>query len=123
MKIVVDMNLTPRWVEALRGAGIDADHWVDLGLPTAVDREIFEHALKTGAIVLTHDLDFGAILAVTKGRGPSVVQIRAEDTSPESLGGIVIATLRQRADDLLIGALITIDPRRVRVSLLPLANA
>ena len=30
-----------------------------------------------GCVVLTHDLDFGAILAATQGRKPSVVQIRA----------------------------------------------
>jgi predicted nuclease of predicted toxin-antitoxin system len=29
-----------------------------------------------GYIVLTHDLDFGAILAVTRGEKPSVAQIR-----------------------------------------------
>jgi predicted nuclease of predicted toxin-antitoxin system len=30
-----------------------------------------------GRIVLTHDLDFSAILAATKGDKPSVVQVRA----------------------------------------------
>jgi len=37
-------------------------------------------------VVLTHDLDFGAILAATHGDKPSVVQIRAEDVSPDVIG-------------------------------------
>jgi hypothetical protein len=31
---------------------------------------------------LTHDLDFSAILAATKGKKPSVIQIRARTASP-----------------------------------------
>ncbi|MFM9968875.1 MAG: DUF5615 family PIN-like protein [Burkholderiales bacterium] len=33
MKILVDMNLSPRWVQMIRAAGIDAEHWSDLGSP------------------------------------------------------------------------------------------
>jgi predicted nuclease of predicted toxin-antitoxin system len=34
--------------------------------------------------VLTHDLDFGAILAASQGTKPSVVQLRARDVSPDA---------------------------------------
>ena len=37
-------------------------------------------------IVLTHDLDFSAILAATRGEKPSVVQIRADDVSLGVIG-------------------------------------
>ena len=40
-------------------------------------------------VVLTHDLDFGSILAATQGKKPSVVQIRAEDVSPDVIGAPV----------------------------------
>lgn len=43
------------------------------------------YARSNNYVVLTHDLDFGAILAATHGEKPSVVQIRAEDVSPKSL--------------------------------------
>jgi len=43
--------------------------------------------------VLTHDLDFSAILAATHGEKPSVVQIRAEDVSPDVIGKQVIIAL------------------------------
>lgn len=56
-----------------------------------------------GFVVLTHDLDSGAILAATGGDSPSVLQIRADDTSPEAVGAAVLAALRQMADELAAG--------------------
>ena len=78
------------------------------------------YAKTNDLVVLTHDLDFGAILAATHGEKPSVVQIRAEDTSPEEIGASVVAALRQLAGELEAGALVTIEPGRSRVRLLPL---
>ena len=71
-------------------------------------------------VVLTHDLDFGAILAATHGEKPSVVQIRAEDVSPDVIGKQVIVTLRQMTSELEEGALLTVDPNRTRLRVLPL---
>ena len=71
-------------------------------------------------MVLTHDLDFGAIRAATHGEKPSVVQIRAEDVSPEVIGKQVIVALRLMASELEDGALITVEPGRTRVRVLPL---
>ena len=45
-------------------------------------------------VVLTHDLDFGSILAATQGKKPSVVQIRAGDVSPDAIGELVAEALR-----------------------------
>jgi hypothetical protein len=73
-------------------------------------------------VVLTHDLDFGAILAATHGEKPSVVQIRADEVSPDVIGKQVIVALRQMASDLEEGALLTIDPNRTRLRLLPLQS-
>lgn len=71
-------------------------------------------------MVVTHDLDFGAILAATQGQKPSVVQIRADDVSPSTIGIQVIAALRQMAADLEEGALLIVDPIRTRLRVLPL---
>ena len=78
------------------------------------------YARDNGYTVLTHDLDFSAILAVTHGEKPSVVQIRAEDVSLDAIGKQVVAALIQMTSELEEGALLTIDPKRVRLRLLPL---
>ena len=80
------------------------------------------YASANNYVVLTHDLDFSAILAATHGEKPSVVQIRAEDVNPDVIGKQVIAALRQMEFDLEEGALLTVDPNRTRLRLLPLRS-
>ena len=119
MKILIDMNLSPRWVAALQAGGWEAVHWSDVGDPTATDRTIMEWADRNGYIVFTHDLDFGALLATTRATGPSVIQVRAQDVLPDHLASTVLAALNQFQDRLEAGALITIDEARARVRILP----
>ena len=121
MKLLIDMNLTPRWVEVFAQAGIQAVHWSQLGKANAPDSELMRVASEGGYIVFTHDLDFSAILAATQGQKPSVVQVRGNDISPESIGDIVIKALSQMASELEAGALLTIDTKRVRLRILPLS--
>jgi predicted nuclease of predicted toxin-antitoxin system len=120
MKLLVDMNLSPRWTRFLSGVGIEAAHWSDLGAGNAPDVEIMAFAKAHGYVVFTHDLDFSAILAATRGAKPSVVQVRSEDVSPEAIGDVVVAAVRQTANDLDEGALLTVEPKRMRLRLLPL---
>ena len=120
MKLLVDMNLSPRWISTLAAARIESVHWSTLGARNAPDTEIMAFAAANDYVVLTHDLDFGAILAATQGEKPSVVQIRAEDVSPDVIGVPVVTALRQMADELEAGALVTVDPNRTRLRVLPL---
>ena len=120
MKLLVDMNLSPDWVQPLEGAGWQTRHWSALGDPRATDADIFCFAAEKGWTIFTHDLDFGAILAHTQAGKPSVFQVRARDVSPDHLSALAIRTLRQFTLQLEAGALVTLDEARQRVRLLPL---
>ena len=120
MKIIVDMNLSTEWVDVLTSAGWQAAHRSVLGAGNAADRTIMDYARVSDSVVLTHDLDFGTILAVTHGLKPSVVQIRADDVSPEVIGQRVTSALTQLTLELASGALISIDTKQTRVRMLPL---
>jgi predicted nuclease of predicted toxin-antitoxin system len=122
MRLLVDMNLSPRWVDVLADAGIEAIHWSTLGAYNAPDSGIMAYASANDCVVLTHDLDFGAILAATHGEKPSVVQIRNEDVSPDAIGKQIVIALRQMTSELQEGALLTVDPNRMRLRLLPLQS-
>jgi predicted nuclease of predicted toxin-antitoxin system len=122
VKIVIDMNLSPRWRQVLVDAGIEAVHWSVIGMATAPDSQIFTYARENAAVVLTSDLDFGSILAATGAAAPSVIQLRSDDVRPEAAGGAVIAAIEQSQDALDGGALLTIDAERLRVTLLPLVR-
>ena len=122
MKILLDMNLSPRWKEHLVAAGIEAVHWSTLGAGNAPDSAIMAGAAEHDFVLLTHDLDFGSMLAASKDPRPSAIQVRADDISPEAIGAQVIAALRQMSAELAAGALITVEPARTRLRILPFAS-
>jgi predicted nuclease of predicted toxin-antitoxin system len=76
----------------------------------------------TPVYIFTHDLDFGALLAAAKGEGPSVIQMRTQDTFPESCAEMIIKALRQFKDELEKGALLSVDRHKARVRILPLKS-
>jgi predicted nuclease of predicted toxin-antitoxin system len=79
-----------------------------------------QYARENDCVVLTHDLDFGDILAATGGTKPSVVQIRSGGMDVADLGALVTKALAHCAEELDAGALVTIDASRARIRLLPL---
>ncbi|OGP63558.1 MAG: hypothetical protein A2V65_07655 [Deltaproteobacteria bacterium RBG_13_49_15] len=120
MKIVIDMNLSPQWVDFLNRTGQECVHWSKIGSPDASDRDILRWAQSNGYVVFTHDLDFGAILAATKADFPSVIQLRTQDISPKRIGELVASTFKQFEEILNQGALVSIDEKQARVRILPL---
>lgn len=119
-KVVVDMNLTPDWVPYLVAAGFEAVHWRNLGAVDAVDSVIMDWARTNGFVVLTQDLDFGTLLALTNAESPSVILLRTDDVLPDYIGQTVLDVLMNHADELTGGALLRLDATNARVRLLPL---
>jgi predicted nuclease of predicted toxin-antitoxin system len=120
MKLLVDMNLSPRWVVYLRQFNFVSEHWSNVGAHTALDHEILEYASAFGFIVLTHDLDFSGILSVTKARQPSVIQIRSQVPNHQTMGSQVVNAIEQNAKELSQGVILTIDQKITRIRLLPI---
>ena len=120
LRIVVDMNLSVEWVPVLTQAGWHAVHWSAVGEPSADDASIMVWARTHGYVVFTHDLDFGAALALTHAQGPSVIQMRAQRVLPEHMEPSVLAALDRYEADLSGGALVVIEHARNRVRILPL---
>ena len=97
-----------------------AEHWSDVGQPNAPDSELLSYARGMNAVLLTHDLDFGAILAQSGEDGPSVVQFREQETSPSEMGILLLAAVDQCHSELESGALVTIDFSRAKARILPI---
>jgi predicted nuclease of predicted toxin-antitoxin system len=120
MKFLVDMNLSPLWVTYLADQGFEAAHWGRIGQPEASDSEIFDFAADNDWIVFTHDLDFGTLLATLRSSAPSVLQVRSQDVLPSAIGEIVLRAIRAAEPYFGAGALVTVDPSRHRIRLLPI---
>ncbi len=119
MKIILDMNLSPAWAPFLEAEGYKVRHWSEIGAITAPDTEIMDWARSNDYVVFTHDLDFSALLFATKVIAPSVIQLRIEDIRPQSVGKLVLIALQKAEEEIRRGALVTIDPRKNRIRLLP----
>jgi predicted nuclease of predicted toxin-antitoxin system len=120
MRVLIDVNLSPAWVDVLLARGIEAVHWTSVGDPSAPDETIMHYAREHRYVVFTHDLDFGTLLALTRARGPSVSQVRTHDVLPAAIGDLVIKVLTAHAAALEAGALVTVDTRSSRVRVLPI---
>jgi predicted nuclease of predicted toxin-antitoxin system len=120
MKRLVDMNLSPRWIEFLTTQGLEAVHWSDVGAANPSDSELMRFAAEHSSTGLPYDLDFSAILAVTHGNKPIVVQLRLDNLNMTLAGPMVVSAIEQMHDQLEKGALLTVDLYRTRVRLLPL---
>ncbi|HUU11013.1 MAG TPA: DUF5615 family PIN-like protein [Phycisphaerae bacterium] len=122
MKILVDMNLSPQWCRRLAARGHECMHWSEVGEPTATDATVMDWAARNDHVVLTHDLDFGAILASTRAAAPSVIQVRTQDVLPAAMEGLLADVLRRYETELTAGALIIVDEANLRVRILPLSR-
>ncbi len=120
MKLLLDVNLPPSLTEVLIRAGHESLHWSTVGALTAADSELLSWAATRGYIVVTHDLDFGALLAGGALTTPSVVQLRTLDLRPEQYTPRLLGVLEQERDALETGALVSVDEFTARVRILPL---
>jgi len=122
MKFLIDNALSPALADRLQQVGHDAIHVRSIGLQHADDDAIFDRAAVEGRILVTADADFGTLLAVRSSRQPSVIQFRGEGSrTPDALARTLLANLAQLVDSLENGCIVTFEPARVRVRLLPIA--
>jgi predicted nuclease of predicted toxin-antitoxin system len=120
MKFLIDVNLPPAWVSVFTSHGLEAIHWTSVGNPRASDAEIMEYARANDYVVFTHDLDFGALLALTRASGPSVLQIRARNILPSAIGNLLVHVAQNHMEALESGALVSVDEENSRVRILPI---
>jgi predicted nuclease of predicted toxin-antitoxin system len=120
MKFLADMGISPRTVEKLRREGYDAVHLVEEGLEKLEDREILAKARNEGRIILTVDLDFGYLLAVSGAVLPSVVLFRLGNESREVIEEYLDDVLSQFSEELGAGAIISVKDDGFRVRALPI---
>lgn len=119
MKFVIDMNLSPRWVQFLTEAGHEGVHWSAVGAHDDPDGKTVDYAIANSCVVLTCDLDFGILLALGGLHTPSVIQLRAQAVLPGDIGAQLLEAVEAAGRYLNAGALVTVEPGRHRVTVLP----
>ena len=116
MKFLADMGISPKTVAFLQGLGDDAAHLHDHGLERLQDAAILE----TGRVLLTHDLNFGELVAASGARLPSVVVFRLRNMHPDRVNRYLHRIITDHHDSLRQGAIISVTEAKIRVRPLPL---
>ncbi len=120
MQLLADVNVSRRVVLRLRSLGLDVVRVSDILDCRASDRDILVEARRLGAVILSCDQDFGALLAVSGATGPSLINLRVSRVDVEELAHTIMAVLRVTEAELRSGAIVTLDDAGLRVHRLPL---
>ncbi|PYU82392.1 MAG: hypothetical protein DMG50_12200 [Acidobacteria bacterium] len=67
MKLLVDMNLSPKWLGLFHDSGWEAVHWSAVGQPTTRDSDIMTFLTANNFVVVTHDFDFPTSICISPG--------------------------------------------------------
>ncbi|MGH8616919.1 MAG: DUF5615 family PIN-like protein [Burkholderiales bacterium] len=123
MRFLADMGISPRVVEWLRSRGHDVAHLGEQGLQRLADADVFTKAQQEQRILLTFDLDFGEIVALTGARMTSVIVFRLADARAQTVIARLATVLDRSAAALERGAVAVVETARHRVRRLPIENA
>ena len=115
MKVVLDEGLALSAAELLRREGYDAIHVRECGLARALDADILAWAREQGALVVTLDADFHALLMLTGAKTPSVVRIRIQKLRAWPVATLIRKVLTDYRADLESGSMVVVEPTRIRV--------
>ena len=92
MLFLIDAQLPPSLAEALRQAGCQAVHVIDLGLLTATDQQIWDEAISRSAVLVTKDRDF-PIRRAASNDGPTILWVRVGNMSNRKLIELALQAL------------------------------
>ena len=110
MRFLADMGVAIGIVNWLRQNGHDTKHLRDEGLHRIPNGEIFTKAISENRIIITFDLDFGEIVALSKREKVSIILIRLHNTRTSHLINRLSTVLEDSAEALREGAVVVDIP-------------
>jgi predicted nuclease of predicted toxin-antitoxin system len=120
VRFLIDANLSPRLASLLASEGHEAVAIRQVGLSEASDNEIVDYAANDDRIVVSHDTDFGALLAFRGLTRPSFILFRSSDPiTPDEQAALIVSNLDSFADELEGGAIVVFSRGRLRIRRLP----
>ena len=119
MNFLLDMGLAQSTATALRANGHNAVHLREQDLQRMKDEDIILKARSENRVVLTHDLDFGRIMALSGENLPSVVTFRLQDMRAANVNHYLATVIVRYANELSTGVLISVNEEALRARSLP----
>ena len=120
MRILADLHISPRTVEFLQSLGHGAVRVNEILPADAPDQRIVEVARAEGRTILTQDLDFSAIIALSGESTPSLICLRLASSKIEHVNHVLGEAFPHLEQDVKEGVIVTITDASLRRRHLPL---
>lgn len=121
--LLADVHISPLTVADLNLQGYDTVRTTDLLPANAADVEILELARMEGRVVLTQDLDFSMLVALSNHKLPSLITLRLSSAKPDLITQKLLDILPFVETELKEGAAVTVSDDSVRIRQLPIRRS
>lgn len=122
IKFLADMNISPLTVEQLRNLEWDVIRVSEIMDIRSKDTEILLYARENDRVIITQDIDFSMLLAISGFKKPSVINLRLEENKPDLATKRLLNVVTAMENELAEGAVLSVDEVSVRYRLLPIAG-
>ena len=119
MKFLLDMPVSFLLLDVLQQYGHEGVHAYQIGKDRAPDDELREIARRESRVIITADLDFPRLMALSLAEGPGLILFRGGNYSDSEMCDLLARVPRKVPPEVLARSICVVDRRRVRVTRLP----
>ena len=119
IRLLADVHISPQTVGDLQKQGYEIIRSSDVLPNNAPDINILEFARTEHWVVLTQDLDFSMLVALSRYSQPSLITLRLSSAKPDIVTQKLLDVLPQIEEALQEGSAITIQDENIRIRKLP----
>ncbi len=119
MRFLLDMPVSFLLLDVLQAHGHEGVHVYQIGKDRAPDDELLELARQEGRVIVTADLDFPRLMALSLAEGPGLILFRGGNYSDREMGDLLARVLQKVPPETLERSICVVDRKRIRVTRLP----
>ncbi len=119
IRLLADVHISPKTVGDLQKQGYEIMRSSEVLPANAPDINILEFARTENWVVLTQDLHFSMLVALSKYSQPSLITLRLSSAKPDIVTQKLLDVLPQIEEALQEGSAITIQDESIRIRKLP----
>jgi predicted nuclease of predicted toxin-antitoxin system len=120
MKFLLDMPVSALLLDVLRVHGHEGVHAYQIGKGRATDGELLEIARQENRVVITADLDFPRLLALSSAAGPGLILFRGGNYSDVEMCDLLERVIKEVSVETLESSVCVVDKKRIRITQLPI---
>ncbi len=122
MKFLLDMPVSKSLLDVIHSFGHEGVHASDIGKAFATDSELLEMARIENRVIITADLDFPQLLALTFAVGPGIIMFRGGNYSDKGMCDLLVRVFKEVPPENLQISICVVDQKRIRITQLPVTR-